>query len=222
MRRAEKLDYNLDAYHGTKSPADFDTFETGNIYDEAGEYLQSSSGDPNALLGPHFAKDPSTGNLFAEGKGANWLRNRYSEGAGRVMPMRLKGTNVKKFKDEDELNRLIYEQPSSSQTLEELSELHRGGGESDAFWREYDRDMDFRVKQNKRAVNRENALDEPSEETASDLAGGYRSQLEKDGITTVEYPNVVEGGTSYISISPPRSRFARFDPKKSKSERFMD
>ena len=138
------------------------------------------------------------------------------------MPMKLKGTNVKKFKDEDELNRFIYEQPSSSQTLEELSELHRGGGEADDFWRQYDRDVDFRIRQNKRAVNRENALDEPSQETASDLADGYRAKLEQDGVTAVEYPNMVEGGTSYISIAPPRSRFAKFDPKKSKSERFMD
>ena len=227
MKRARDMGYNVDAYHGTRSPGDFKEFEVGNIYDEAGELVTSYSGHPNALLGPHFAKEPSVAGKFAQGTGPEWLKTRYSEGSGRILPVKLRGKKVKKFNSEQELNDHLFRQDAGNTVgVEILSDDPQMWGLSDKtinnsedFWKVYDNDMDFRASVNERAVNIENQLDEPLSEVSQTLADEALNKFK--GVDLIEYPNVVEGGTSYIALKPPRSRFAKFNPSKKTSANIL-
>ena len=227
MKRARDMGYNVDAYHGTRSPGDFKEFEVGNIYDEAGELITSYSGHPNALLGPHFAKEPSVAGKFAQGTGPEWLKTRYSEGSGRILPVKLRGKKVKKFNSEQELNDHLFRQDAgNTEGVEILSDDPQMWGISDKtinnsedFWKVYDNDMDFRASVNERAVNIENQLDEPISEVSQTLADEALNKFK--GVDLIEYPNVVEGGTSYIALKPPRSRFAKFNPSKKTSANIL-
>jgi len=216
MARAKEQAYTLDAYHGTRSPNDFSQFETGPIYDDAGNLLHASSGDPNAFLGPHFAKEPAVANKFA-GNTVSWMqRSRFDEGAPRVMPMRLNAKNVHKFDSEEALNNHIYDHEVSTPEVDYMIE-DRAGGDLEAGSKKYESDPEFRRSINEQAVQNELSLDEPSHETAQALADAARRGFDARGVTTIQYPNAVEGGTSYISLAPPRSRFAAFDPANAES-----
>src|SRR5271166_3305936 len=215
MARAAEQGYTIDAFHGTQTPQEITEFQTGNIYNEQGDLIHQGSLDPNAFLGPHFAKEPSVANKFAAGKGAigygDWLTSRFAEGNPAVYPVKLQGTNIRKFDSEDDLSAHLYRQNANSPEIDSILENDHDG-DLDAGGEKYDSDPKYRAEVNRQAVLKEAGYDEPSSETAQQLADGFRGELDKHGVTLLQYPNEVEGGTSYVSLAPPRSRFAAFDP----------
>jgi hypothetical protein len=211
MARAAQQNRTIDAYHGTRSPQEITEFQTGAIYNDAGELIHPYSQHPNSLIGPHSAAEPEVANKFALGTGADWLKSRYTEGYPAVLPLKLDATKVQKFKSEEDLDTLLFRQKANAQEVEAVIES-RFPDDIEAGFLKYDRDKAFREQVNREAVRNENNYDEPASEVGQELADAVRRQYEKAGVTTIQYPNAVEGGTSYISISPPRSRFAAFDP----------
>ena len=125
--------------------------------------------------------------------------------------MKLKADKVQKFKSEDDLDTLLFRQKSDAQEIEAVIES-RFPDDIEAGFAKYDKDKAFREQVNREAVRNENNYDEPSSEVGQSLADAVRGQYEKAGVTAIQYPNAVEGGTSYISVAHPRSRFAAFDP----------
>jgi hypothetical protein len=210
MARAKEQGYTLDAYHGTRSPEEITEFQTGHIYSDDGDLLHAYSGHPNSLIGPHAAAEPAVANRFAMGEGVDWLKSRNTEGDPAVYPLKLNATKVHKFKREDDLDTLLFRQKSNARGVEEV--IASKFDDIDEGFAKYDSDKAFREKINREAVRNENNYDEPSTEVGQSLADAVRDQYKKAGVTTIQYPNAVEGGTSYISIEPPRSRFAKFDP----------
>jgi hypothetical protein len=168
------------------------------------------------LIGPHFAAEPEVANKFAMGEGADWLKSRFTEGNPAVYPVKLKGDKVQKFRSEEDLDTLLFRQKSNAQEIEAVIES-RFPDDIEAGFAKYDKDKAFREQVNREAVRNENNYDEPSSEVGQSLADAVRAQYEKAGVTAIQYPNAVEGGTSYISVAHPRSRFAQFDPAKIKS-----
>ena len=213
VARMEDQHYTIDAYHGTQTPHPIDEYQTGAVYREGEEgAVHTSSGDPNSFLGPHFAKEPQVANKFAEGRGATWLKGRYTEEARpSVYPTKLSAKNVHKT-TEGEMNEHIFQQEANTPEVEMLLEDAGEGA-----YERYDKDPAYRSEINQQAIARERQYDDPTHETAEQLASAARRDYEKRGVTTIEYPNEVEGGTSYIAIAPPRSRFARFDPANAES-----
>ena len=208
LARAAEQKYTIDAYHGTRSPNEISQFETGHIYNDEGDLVHAYSGDPNSLIGPHAAAEPAVADKFAGGEGVDWLKNRQTEGNPAVYPLKLDATKVQKFKREEDLNTLLFRQDVGH--MDEVDNILMGHGD-DAGTR-YVRDKNYREQVNREAVRNENNYDDPSSEVGHALADAVRRQYEKAGVTTIQYPNAVEGGTSYIAVAPPRSRFAAFDP----------
>tara|TARA_R110000823_G_scaffold266550_1_gene386290 strand:- start:96 stop:977 length:882 start_codon:yes stop_codon:yes gene_type:complete len=235
LERAKKMGYNIDAYHGTRSPvtADqplgFNEFQTGTLYDDSAGVIQRSSGNPDAYIGPHFAKEPATANKFAGDDTGTWMEGRPGGDQARVMPMKLDETNVKKFKNEDQMNKAIEEQDlSNSDIVNEFAEEYGEdfADNADEFWDKYQnnkafrRDVNLNVIEREKFDNQSGKVDQVTD--AAELFGTrFRDQLHKDGVTTVQYKNKHEGGTSYIAISPSRSRFAKFNKKDKKSRNIM-
>jgi hypothetical protein len=220
MARAVQQNYKIDAYHGTRSPQEITEFQTGAIYSDAGELLHPYSQHPNSLIGPHFAAEPETANKFAMGTGADWLKSRFTEGNPAVYPVKLDATKVQRFKSEDDLDTLLFRQKANAQEVEAVIES-RFPDDIEAGFLKYDRDKAFREQVNREAVMNENNYDEPASEVGQELADAVRRAYEKAGVTTIQYPNAVEGGTSYISIAHPRSRWAAFDPDKKDSRNIL-
>jgi hypothetical protein len=219
MARAAEQGYTLDAYHGTKTPG-FSEFTTGNIYDDAGGLLHGYSQHPNSLIGPHFAREPQIANKFAEGSGPEWLKSRYSETeAPAVYPVKLNASKVQKFRSEDDFDTLLFRQKADGPEIEDI--ISRQFDDIEEGFAKYDRDKNFREQVNREAVRNENNYDNPSTEIGQQLADAVRRQYEKAGVTAIQYPNAVEGGTSYVAIAPPRSRFAKFDPANKDSDNLL-
>jgi hypothetical protein len=213
--RAVAQNRTLDAYHGTRAPTEIRQFETGNIYSDTGELLHAYSGHPNSLIGPHSAAEPQVANKFAMGEGVDWLKTRFAEGNPAVYPLKLDATKVQKFKREEDLDTLLFRQNVNAREVEDV--IAQRFDDVEEGFAKYDRDKAFREQVNREAVRNENNYDEPSTEVGQALADAVRHRYERAGVTTIQYPNAVEGGTSYISIAPPRSRFATFDPARSSS-----
>lgn len=81
----------------------------------------------------------------------------------------------------------------------------------------YETDPEFRRSANEAfyyradSRNRDPEFGDQLRRTVGDAA---RSALEAEGVTTVRYPNAVEGGTGLIAVAPPRSVHAAFDPER--------
>lgn len=221
--RAKKMGFNIDAYHGTKSPVDFPEFSGGgDVYNDAGDLIHAGSGsDLTAYLGDHFAPEPGVANKFAEGSGASWLRSRFTEGERpRVMPVKLRGKYKKVGSDQD-LQAEIMQGTSNDAAVEEVLQRMANDDDNalDVLFAKYDADPAFRSEVNAEALDDIGRMDEPDWSIARELADQYKQRLSEQGIAGLDYRNTVEGGRSLVAFDPKniRSRFAAFDPSKSNS-----
>lgn len=214
----------LRVYHGTRAGEDFTEFSTeGPPTNEEGSDKVTSSGDPNAYMGAHFAKEPEVAGKFAAGS-EQWMKSRHVEGEEkpRVIPAYLKLENPVEFKSEEELQGFIYEGKLTGYEADALlNEAMRADGihpeedeeAADEWMQKYESDKDFRRDQN-RWIFEDARLsdDEIGEHTlstaAADLGSNARSRLRDFGHDGVVYKNRVEGGTSYIAFDPEQIRQA--------------
>lgn len=226
LARARQLGYKTDAYHGTQSPVDFTEFSSGPVYDEMGELRVGGSGqDLTAYMGPHFAKEPSVANKFAENKGATWLESRYvDQPKPRVLPVKLRGRFKTGVSDAD-LQADALAGKSNHPEVEEVINRKADdlGIEPDELYSKYDEDASFRHEVNGEAIDNTSRYDEPDWEIAQDLAHQYVEALKRKGYSGIAYQNTVEGGTSYVVFDPKnvRSRFAAFDPSQKNSANIL-
>jgi ADP-Ribosyltransferase in polyvalent proteins len=211
------------AYHGTRSPVEFEEFNTEGPQSRS-EEEQGYSGtetDPTAYLGSHFAKEPQIANKFAM-QSERWLKGRVEpEGIEkpRVIPVDLHLRNPKDFGAESNLNEFIYEGDlnragyageeilNHAMRADGIKNPEDGGSDVDKWMEKYDSDPEFRAEQNEWAFqwphrsNFENENDLLSE-AAAELARQAKERLHKMGHDGVIYQNEVEGGTSYIAFHP--------------------
>jgi hypothetical protein len=91
MARAQEMGDRTKGYHGTISPNEIQSFEVGNVFDDNGDIIAAYSGDPNSLMGPHFATTEKPANDFAIGN-VQW-RNLLSDvdAGGSVYPVDVYG-----------------------------------------------------------------------------------------------------------------------------------
>ena len=207
----------LTVYHGTTAREDFSEFNMGRPdYDPDAAEARIDSGDVNAFLGTHFAKEPSVASKFAEGL----YGSRYGDkgNGGRVYPVNLK--IEKPFRvDEIDMNNSIWSIPLAGNDFVEailmqeigdryplLPDKRRAeelfGSVENAMWAVYDDDAEFRANVNRRADRLESQGDDPTNEVKQALADEYRADLEEQGYDGIVYTNRVEGGTSYIVFQP--------------------
>lgn len=211
----------LRVYHGTRASEDFEKFSTdGPPYDDEGNSLTSSSGDPNAYMGAHFAKEPEVAGKFAAGS-ERWMKGRYSGEAEkpRVIPAYLKLENPIHFANEDALQDFVYEGKMEGYHGDALlEEAMRADGiepeteESDAWLEKYDNDVDFRKEQNRwifeNVTSDSDAGDTAVVDAAADFGRDAKNRLQKMGHDGVSYKNKIEGGTGYIAFDEDQIRHA--------------
>ncbi len=110
-------------YHGTRSPVNFTVFETGDIFDDAGELLIGGAQDPGTYLGPHFAESFEVASRFACGKAAPWDSARSvarGDCGGRVIPVYLAIRKPRRFDSDEALVRFICTHGESSEIEDEI------------------------------------------------------------------------------------------------------
>lgn len=195
-------------YHGTRSPVDFEVFETGSIQDDnAEELLIAGSGDPGAYLGPHFAEEPEIASAFAMGRAAEWDRSRYVKNKGwhgRVIPVFLSLSKVASFDGEDDLLSWILENGKSNTLDDQIGQMVEGGEiEGDPDDPEVFDDIDNRKAALKAIRRLDSYGDENLHETVcEELGSSARHALIEQGIDGVRYKNEIEGGNSWIALVP--------------------
>ena len=194
-------------YHGTRS-IEFDKFKVGTQFDEFDQVIITSSGDPNAHLGPHFSQEYDVAKSFADGE-VSWDHGRLARGRpGRVMSCYLV---VKKpfIGTEEQLTAMIYREGSSS-LLDDRIEMAledeiQSLSPEDISDEEYRSGRIFKIdelKQMHAKCDTTSYDDSPSEydQICIDLADACKSSLEKhDGVL---YSNEVEGGHAWIVFDP--------------------
>lgn len=207
----------LVVYHGTQAPEIFDEFSvSGPPIVEGGEYAAvSSSNDPTSYMGAHFAQEPEVAGRFAGAEPVTWLKTRYvqeGQAGGRVYPVYLSIDNPRVFNSEAELGDLVFSQDVGH--LPQLDQImwdtqYMGLGE-DRFWEMYQADPEFRGEVNRIALERALGEDEPESvaELVAELGWLAREELEAAGFDGVRYPNMVEGGTSWIAFDPTQVKSA--------------
>jgi ADP-Ribosyltransferase in polyvalent proteins len=213
------------AYHGTTSPVDFEEFSTsGPPHDEEGNEIISSSGDPNAYMGAHFAigeNGATVANKFAENK-EGWMRVRYEgeEPKPRVIPVHLKLENPINFKSEVELDNFIHQGHISDEQLineaakaDGIEEPEEGGKEIEAWQHRYDTDPHFRAEQNAWILRQSPSQlgyeeKNPLNDAAAELGQEAQRRLKEQGHDGVIYKNAVEGGKAAIAFEPDQIRHA--------------
>jgi hypothetical protein len=193
-------------YHGTRSPVEFDVFQTGSIFDEEeDELLVSGSNDASAFLGPHFTESLQLATKFAEGKAASWDRSRYihKEGKGRVIPVYLRIENPKVFENDDEVWNFIWKY-GESRELDDFFELHEIEQISTNIWYDPEEEQRYTTAElNERfffeTSDESESGHSPREVAAEELGTSARDALIKLGHDGIVYLNTVEGGGhSYV------------------------
>ena len=242
-KMVDKNGHPLVAYHGTTSPVDFEDFSTeGPPRDEEGNESVSSSGDPNAYMGAHFAigdRAQDVANKFAENK-EGWLRDRYTgenEPKPRVIPAYLKLENPISFESERSLNGYVNEGHISDEDLlneamraDGIEDAEEGGDEVDAWLHKYDTNPAFRAEQNKWILESPPSTfgyedSSAINDAASELGQEARDRLRKEGYDGVIYKNDVEGGHAAIAFDSdqiqhaiPNAGVAKPQPKPKKTK----
>jgi hypothetical protein len=194
-------------YHGTRSPVEFDVFQTGSIFDEEdeAELLISGSNDPSAFLGPHFTQSLKLAEKFSSGSAEKWDRSRFvkAEGKGRVIPVYLRIERPRVFNSDQEVWEFIWENGSSheiddSMEAEEVEEIEDGflyvPGENESY---APAELTERFFNN---LSDESEYGHSSREIAAEELGtSTRDVLIKQGFDGIVYLNTVEGGGhSYV------------------------
>jgi len=197
-------------YHGTEAPEEFAVFQAGPPLDEATGYERvSTSGDPTAYMGAHFAEEPEVAGLFA-GVGARprWLTGRAVEESGmggRVYPVYLSVQNPAVYEREDELiDWILSLDMESSYEVEWAAQAYEGG--VDAFWNEYQY-RDFRRTVHEEILQESAGREDPGA-FAQELGDAAQAELVEQGYDGVKYGNQVEGGTSWIAFEPEQVKSA--------------
>lgn len=199
-------------YHGTRSPIDFVSFESGTVYDERGEVVVTGSCDSGAHLGPHFAEEAHVASNFAEGQAAHWDKCRFvsDEDDGRrrragprVIPVFLSVRKVKWFPSDAKMSRWILKHGYSRWIEEEIQAMleEEGGDTDDASAYE---SIGYRQAALGRLEDQSNIVDDSSifEEANAELGESARLALIERGYDAVRYKNDVEGGYSWVALKP--------------------
>lgn len=188
-------------YHGTRSPMDYYAFETGAIFDDEGNLLLSSSGDPGAYIGPHFTGSHELASKFAGGKGASWDSIRFvtnefegEEAAqpayGRVIPVYLRILKPIYFDSDDELISFIWANGQSN-VIEDQLELEAEDYESNLWIPPSEMERLFNSLSDTNDYGEGSSL---REEAASELGHSVRDKLIQKGYDGIIYQNTIEGG----------------------------
>jgi hypothetical protein len=198
----------LRLYHGTNAPEDFSAFSVGKPhYDEDMGQRQGSGPDPTTYLGSHFAEEPEVASRFAHGL---YGERRYRDNHGRVYPVHLA---IKKphVTTEKEMYDWMIRQDLRTASVEHLL------GNDEALINKYSKYPAYRQLINQEALKHEHREDEPTYETAQEMARKYRDHLMSKGHDGIKYKNEVEGGTSWVAFRPEQIKSAvgnrgTFDP----------
>lgn len=206
-------------FHGTRSPIDFDAFETGNVRDElSGDLVLSCAGDPSTYMGPHFAEEYEVASRFAEGNAAKWDDLRYVAAVdgghgGRVLPVYLSVKSVRYFPSDEAMYSWILKHGKSAYLHNEAWDMAQAGFFADELDDPSDPDS-FDVEEflrdhsNIRRVIRylnERETDDGvcgAAPVYEELGASAKKVLLAEGYDAVKYKNSVEGGTSWIALKP--------------------
>lgn len=206
-------------FHGTRSPIDFDAFETGNVIDDlSGDLVLSCAGDPSTHMGPHFAEEYEVASRFAEGGAAKWDDLRYvarvdGGHGGRVLPVYLSVKSVKHFPSDESMFLWILKHGKSDYLYNETWDMAQAGLLDDELDDPADPDRfdveDFlRDPQSVRRVIRHLSERETDDGTCGadpvyeELGASAKKALLAEGYDAVRYRNSIEGGISWIALKP--------------------
>lgn len=184
-------------YHGTVEPKDFSVFGVGQPHyaeDEHGEgsQRQGSGPDPTTYLGSHFAEEPEVANKFARGL---YGERKGATSGNRVYPVHLAVKNPH-VTTEKEMHDWMLRQSLWTPWVEQLL---NDDAETQAKYEKY---PVYRRLINMSALEHENEADEPTYETAQEMARKLRDYLITKGHDGIKYQNKIEGGTSWIAFDP--------------------
>jgi|GEM_PF-6262288 len=187
----------LRLYHGTVEPTDFSVFGVGEphyVEDEHGESIQrqGSGPDPTTYLGSHFAEEPEVANRFARGL---YGERKGTTSGNRVYPVHLAIKNPH-VTTEREMHDWMLRQSVSTPWVEHLL------NDDDEMRARYEKDSGYRRHINESVLGLEHESDEPTYETAQEMARKLRDHLIAKGHDGIKYKNEVEGGTSWIAFDP--------------------
>ena len=205
-------------FHGTRSPADFETFSCrGPLPNDDGIIESDDSGpDPTAYLGAHFAEEREVAASFAH-RTCSWMRGRPIADADgdldpRIIAVALAVRNPAMFETEDDLRSFIWREGSISddaflfQAMELKHRVVEGTPEADAWVERYETDAALRHEINEHVFLHRRT--DPDEDPglmlaeAAHFADAAREALIKLGHDGVCYRNGVEGGVSWIAFEP--------------------
>ncbi len=209
----------LVVYHGTVAPENFDEFLVGETpFDlESATFRTGSGGDPTTFLGSHFSKERSVASRFAKGIYGERAGKKHG---GRVMPVFLKLENpyvITELEMIEQMKLLDLNNAEVDAAVEQYAQQNSKDVDDVSELYEKD-DADVRYSVNQMALEMERDQEEPTFDTAREMAEKYRSHLEGLGHDGIVYKNMMEGGTSYVAFRPEQIKSAvgnsgAFDPE---------